>query len=101
MKKFMIDVDGTICNSTYGEYEKAIPYTDRINYINQLYEQGHHITYWTARGANTGLDWWKFTEKQLQHWGCKYDVFRCDKPAYDVWVDDKAFDDRTFFGVSL
>jgi len=53
MKRYCFDIDGTICNNTWGKYEEALPYKDRIEYVNQLYESGNHITYFTARGMGT------------------------------------------------
>ena len=35
MKKYCIDIDGTICTNTNGNYEKAEPFPDRIEQINQ------------------------------------------------------------------
>ena len=50
MKRYCFDIDGTICTNTWGEYEDAEPFFDRIKIINDLYEKGNHITYFTARG---------------------------------------------------
>lgn len=100
--KYIIDIDGTICSwEKDGRYENAKPFTDRINYINQLFDEGHEIHYWTARGRHSNRDLTELTTKQLNEWGCKYITLRCDKPAYDYWIDDKAFNDRDFFGVDL
>ena len=99
--KYIMDIDGTICTNTNGDYEKATPYLDRIDYINHLYDKGHEIHYWTARGGNSRRYLSELTKKQLKEWGCKYTSLRCDKPAYDYWIDDKAFNDRDFFGVNL
>ena len=30
------------------------------------------------------------TEKQLKAWGCKYHELKMNKPAYDLWIDDKS-----------
>ena len=49
-KRYCFDIDGTICTNTWGEYEDAEPFFDRIKIINKLYEKGNHITYLTARG---------------------------------------------------
>lgn len=95
--KYIIDIDGTICGNTYGDYHNATPFTDRIDKINKLFDDGHHITYWTARGGNSGLDWSELTEAQLKEWGCKYHELRMRKPAYDIWVDDKAFNSEDWF----
>jgi hypothetical protein len=95
--KYIIDIDGTICTNTYGDYDAAEPFPERIAHINNLYDKGYEIHYWTARGSNTGINWTKLTIHQLNAWGCKYTTAKLGKPAYDVWVDDKAFNDKEFF----
>lgn len=90
LKKYVVDIDGTICTQTASDYPNAQPLYDRIAKINALYEEGHTIIYWTARGAASGKDWADLTCSQLSEWGCKYHEFRMGKPQYDVWVDDKA-----------
>ena len=89
--KYIIDIDGTICSpQRSGEYHLAQPYQERIAQINQLYQDGHHVIYWTARGMSSGLDHTVLTHKQLEEWGCLYNELHMNKPSYDVWVDDKA-----------
>jgi dTDP-glucose 4,6-dehydratase len=85
-----LDIDGTICTPTDGSYNEASPLRDRIKAVNRLFEQGHRITYWTARGSTTGLDWRELTEGQLREWGCRYHELRMGKPDYDVFICDKA-----------
>lgn len=94
--KYIVDIDGTICRSG-SDYRLSSPYPERIEKINQLYDDGHHITYWTARGGNTGKDWSDLTKRQLDKWGCKYHELRMKKPVYDVWIDDKAVWSEEFF----
>ena len=49
--RYCVDIDGTICSPTVGrDYHKAMPWWDRIATINKLYDEGHDITYFTARG---------------------------------------------------
>ena len=49
--RYCVDIDGTICSPTVGrDYSKAMPWWDRIATINKLYDEGHDITYFTARG---------------------------------------------------
>ena len=63
---------------------------DNIKKINILYHQGHEITYWTARGSITGIDWYDVTKQQLDSWGCKYQkLVTGEKPAYDLLICDK------------
>lgn len=93
----MVDIDGTICTNTNGEYAKAEPLTDRIEKLNKLFDEGHEIHYWTARGGNTGIDWSILMLNQLREWGVKYTTANMGKPVYDVWIDDKAVSDKDFF----
>jgi hypothetical protein len=95
--KYIVDIDGTICDSSFGSYYNSKPLHDRIAKINQLYDDGHHITYWTARGGNSGIDWSELTEQQLSDWSCKYHKLLMKKPVYDLWIDDKAINSNTYF----
>lgn len=86
-----VDIDETICMYT-GErrYDLADPILENIEKINILYEEGHDITYWTARGSVTGIDWFDVTKMQLDTWGCKYHkLITGQKPAYDLLICDK------------
>lgn len=91
---FIVDVDGTVCNTPFvdgkHDYKNSVPIQERIDYVNSLYDEGHEILYWTARGTSSRIDWYDHTLKQLQAWGCKFHRFSVGKPSYDVWIDDKA-----------
>ena len=89
-KKYIIDIDGTICNTNNSDYFNSKPNYVNINFFNNLYEKGNEINYWTARGANSGINWDEFTQKQLESWNVKYDSINMGKPHYDYWIDDKA-----------
>ena len=89
MKTFVFDIDGTICNNTYGKYELAEPYLDRINFINDLFKKGNTIKYFTARGSTTGIDWYDLTKKQLNKWGALHHLLILNKPEGDIYIDDK------------
>ena len=94
---YYVDIDGTICTNTDGFYHEATPFKDRIARFNRLYDQGHEIHYWTARGSGSGKNWTELTHQQLSDWGCKYTSLKLGKPSYDVWIDDKAFNADEFF----
>jgi len=85
---YIVDIDGTICNTINSNYEASVPYRDRIAVMNDLYDQGHEVHYWTARGGSTGKDWSELTERQLKEWNVKYTSLNMKKPSYDVWIDD-------------
>jgi len=58
--------------------------------INKLYEEGNEITYYTARGSLSGIDWYNLTKSQLDKWGCKYNELSVgEKPPYDLLICDK------------
>jgi hypothetical protein len=95
--KYIVDIDGTICTNTNGDYPNAEPYMTRIEYFNGLYDAGNEIHYWTARGSNSGKEWLELTLKQLNDWGVKYTTAKTGKPAYDIWIDDKAFNVDRYF----
>ena len=85
-----IDIDDTICNSpNKPDYTVCSPITENINKANKLYDDGHFIVYWTARGSTTGIDWSNITKKQLKEWGVKYHDLKFGKPNYDLFIDDK------------
>ncbi len=94
-----VDIDETICEYEEGkrEYPLAIPIKENIERINQLYDSGHEVVYWTARGATTGLDWTDLTRQQLVQWGAKFHNVKMGKPHYDIFIDDKVINAKTFF----
>ncbi len=99
MKKICFDLDGVICNNTWGDYEKAIPNKEAILNINKLYEKGFYILIFTARfmGRSNGdinkanSLGYEFTRNQLLNWGVKFNKLILGKPEYDFIVDDKAY----------
>lgn len=95
--KYIIDIDGTICHDSHGDYVHAVPFAKRIQHFNKLYDQGNEIHYWTARGSRSGKDWSELTRKQLEIWGVKYHSLQLGKPVYDIWIDDKAQNVENYF----
>ena len=92
MKKYIVDIDGTIANTPGNlDYTMAHPIKKRIDVINKLYDEGNYIKYWTARGTKSGIDWYDITHQQLLDWGCRFHELEVKKPFYDVWIDDRAF----------
>lgn len=89
-RKYVIDIDGTICTQDGTDYGNALPKHDVIAKINELYDEGNQIVLFTARGYETGIDWSERTLLQLQVWGIKYHDLIFGKPSADLYVDDKA-----------
>lgn len=88
--RYIVDIDKTICQTSNSDYRNSKALRNRIAKINKLFDEGHEIIYWTARGGNSGIDWTELTKDQLATWGCLYHDLWMNKPSYDVWVDDKA-----------
>lgn len=90
--RYCFDIDGTLCTTDDShQYSRAEPFFDAIREVNRLYDAGHEITLFTARGAGSGINWHPVTIDQLNRWGVKYHkLINKDKPRYDIFVDDKA-----------
>lgn len=97
--KYFIDLDNTLCYTNDGNYHNSTPIIERINYVNKLKDDNHHITIWTARGSNTGINYSELTKKQLNEWNVKYDDLLFNKPNYDIYIDDKSFNVDTFWKI--
>ena len=88
--KIYVDIDNTICKTEGTDYKSAMPIKSNIEKINKLFDEGHTIVYWTARGAVSGIDWTDVTKAQLKRWGAKHHDLRMNtKPHYDLLICDK------------
>jgi len=90
-----VDIDETIADyqptDDRSDYTLATPIDMNIDKINKLYNEGHQITYYTARGSLSGIDWYDITKNQLDNWGAKYHkLITGHKPAYDLIICDKS-----------
>lgn len=94
-----VDIDETICfYENERKYKLAKPIKENIEKINNLFDTGNNITYWSARGSTTGIDWYDLTKSQLDSWGCKYNNISVgQKPPYDLLICDKAVNSMEYF----
>lgn len=105
MKKYVFDIDGTICNTKNSDYENSTPIFERIRIINRLYEEGNTIYFFTARGMGRAKDcadtaikmFYDLTFSQLESWGVKHHGLFLGKPSGDFYIDDKGVKDEDFF----
>lgn len=90
--KYCFDLDETICATPSSrKYAEAVPYQKMVDKINRLYDEGHEITIFTARGSSSGINYTELTLNQLNSWGLKFHkLIDKGKPSYDLFVDDKA-----------
>jgi len=89
-----VDIDETICQyKGIREYHLASPDKKAIKKINKLFNEGHTITYWTARGSVDTLlrdTYEHLTKEQLKIWGCRYHHLSVgEKPPYDLLICDR------------
>ncbi len=96
-KIFAFDIDGTICTTIGSDYTNSVPLVHRITRVNELFDSGIDIVYFSARGSSSGKDLYEFTYNQLISWGCKFSKLILGKPAVDIFIDDKAISDKEFF----
>ena len=91
--RIFVDIDETICFYDGVDrlgYKNAIPNRNNIEKINSLFDGGNEITYWTARGSVSGINYKELTVSQLKEWGCKYHNLDVgNKPPYDLLICDK------------
>ena len=90
IKNFLVDIDGTICDDIPNEEPHRMvdvePYPDAVKVINQWYEEGHIITFFTSR-----TDVHKeITETWLNKCGFKYHYLLLNKPRGGNyhWIDN-------------
>jgi mannose-6-phosphate isomerase-like protein (cupin superfamily) len=99
MTEIFIDLDNTLCITQDKDYINSKPILERIEYVNNLKEQGNIITIWTARGSVSKIDYTELTKEQLKLWNVQYDKLLLGKPHYDIYLDDKSFNIETILPV--
>jgi hypothetical protein len=92
-----VDIDNTVFKTEGTNYEDSTPMERRIKIINNLYDKGNTIIYWTARGTGSGKDYLNLTEKQLRKCGAKFHNLLMGKPVYDLFIDDKNINSEEYF----
>ena len=59
--------------------------------------EGHNIELFTSRGKSSGIDWSDFTKEQIESWGVKHHKLTLGKPAYDIFIDDRAINNEEWY----
>lgn len=96
-KTYVLDIDGVVCKTKNGDYKNSKPIKKRIMKINELYDSGNTIIFYTSRGFLTKHNWSGLTSKQFKKWKLKHHEIYFGKPYADVYVDDHATNDKDFF----
>lgn len=90
IKTFVVDIDGVLATLILdNNYECCQPIPENIHIINKLYNAGHRIILFTARGSATGIDWQDTTHRQMAAWNVSYHALQFGKPAADFYIDDR------------
>ena len=95
--RFVIDIDDTISEwNDNRDYLNFVPKPDTINKINKLYDQGHYIILFTARGMLSMASEFKINKwikPPLEQWlinnNVKHHELIMGKPAGDYYIDYK------------
>lgn len=89
-KKVLIwDIDNTVFTqgSPEGEYRDSSVKEHMVPIINQLYDEGYEIQFFTARHFKHYVH----TMNQLNEAGIKFHGLTCGKPSGAIYIDDKGF----------
>ncbi len=99
----MIDIDGTVCDDIPNEEPErmltAEVYPDALVTLNKWYDEGHVITFFTAREGKDR----EVTETWLKEHGFRYHGLVMDKPRIKdnqeyVWIDNRKVRAITYLG---
>lgn len=104
-KIFAFDLDDTLCTRPkdkesigIDKYLYCEPIQEMIDISNSLYDKGHTIYIYTARGMQTlngdvkeiYTKLFDITLSSLSKWGVKHNGLYMGKIHYDLLIDDKA-----------
>ena len=104
-KIIAFDLDDVICTRPKGfedlgvnKYEYCEPVKDMIKLVNKVYNDGHIVKIYTARGMSMFSGdthkiynhLYQLTLKQLNDWGIKFHELVMGKLHYDILIDDRA-----------
>ncbi len=90
VKNFLIDIDGTVCDDIPNEEPErmrtVLPYPDALRMINRWHDQGHKVTFFTARTEAHR----QITEEWLAKHGFQYHTLLMNKPRGGNyhWIDN-------------
>ena len=90
VKNYLIDIDGTVCDDIPNEEPERMAtanlYPDALETLNNWYDQGHYITFFTSRVEAHR----QVTEVWLKENGFKYHGLLMGKPRGGNyhWVDN-------------
>lgn len=95
--RFVVDIDGYLVTESSKDVSARHPLKSNVLRVNRLYDRGHTIILFTARGMNSCNNdqlaadekYREITEAQLESIGVKYHSLMFGKPNADVYLDNK------------
>jgi hypothetical protein len=90
LKNYLIDIDGTVTEDVPNEQPERMsivePFEGSVEMINNWYEEGHIITFFTSRTDEHEL----VTKQWLEKWNFKYHNIIFNKPRGGNyhWIDN-------------
>lgn len=99
-KNYIVDIDGVVCedipNERWAWMAQAKEIEETKDRLNKLYDEGHIITFFTARPMSLG----DITEEWLDKHGFKYHKIIYNKPRGGNYhyIDDKEVEATRFIG---
>jgi len=92
----VVDIDGTVCTTDLvnwkdvdeypEELDKALLIPKSLDIVNELYDMGYQIIFYTARRERAR----DVTERWLKRHGFKYHLLVLNKLVGDVYIDDRS-----------
>ena len=108
---YAFDLDDTLCKRNPelehlgpDKYKHCVPIIDMIEKLNSLYDEGHTIYIYTARGmgqfkgdlVKVYNNLYVLTLDSLKEWGIKHHGLIMGKLHYDLLIDDKSIGKSEF-----
>lgn len=93
-KVFLIDIDGTVCDDIRNEeshlYSEAETFLDALETLNRWYDEGAHITFFTAREEKDRLvtELW-LRKHEFKYHGLVMGKPRCKGDQEYHWIDNR------------
>ena len=95
-KTICFDIDNVLCTTKNSKYRSSKPKILVIKKVNELYDKGYKIIFFTSRFMGRTNNnkkkayslGFQLTTNQLKKWKVKYHKLIMGKPSYDLIIDD-------------
>ena len=104
IRHYLVDIDGTVCDDIKNEdshlYATAKPFDESRELLNQWQEEGHTVTFFTAREEkDRGVTEQWLKDNMFNYSGLIMCKPRCTDPSQEyVWIDNRKVRAVTYTG---